>query len=237
MTVQTQFWNWQDAPLSPDPQRCAPIGQTWMTYLLGRWGGMNLGCYAARSVSTGSSPSSHWSGAAIDWRYQDPGMGRPAMLEQVIPWLLDNSLELGVQAVHDYAGKRIWRPPGCSGRPSSPSPQCGWKPATSSDMNPANTWLHIECLNTRWSDTRTVDQMLPPPPPPEDDMRQALIIQAGNGSATVGAWAVAPVGLQSKVFLTAADVEALRALDYDEVVLDGATFDRIPGAIPWDEVT
>ncbi|HEY6416329.1 MAG TPA: hypothetical protein VIX41_08830 [Acidimicrobiales bacterium] len=181
MTVQTQFHNWQQAPKTPDPGRCSPLNTTLSRYLIDRWGGQNLGCYNPRNTTTGSSPSTHWSGAANDWRYQSPGPGRSVLLADVLPFLIDNSLELGVQAVHDYAGKRIWRPPGTSGRPSAPSPDCGWKPATSSDMNPANTWIHVEVLATRWTDTRSVDDMLdtaPPAPPPAHRHRPALALLA-----------------------------------------------------------
>ena len=189
MTVQTEFWSWQNAPMKPDPKRCSPLNTTLNSYLLKRWGGQNLGCYNPRNTTTGSSPSTHWSGAANDWRYQSPGMGRQAMLDQVMPWLIDNSRELGIQAIHDYAGKRIWRPPGTSGRPSTPSPDCGWRPASSSDMQPANTWLHIEVLNTRWADTRSVEEMLatsPTPPAPASRPPQWWARERPRQTTTLG---------------------------------------------------
>lgn len=148
--------------MQPDPRRCSPINTTWNAYLLNRWGGQNLGCYAARPVVGGSSPSTHGSGAANDWRYQDPGIGRSRMLNEVMPWLINNSRELGLQAIHDYVGCRIWRPPGTSGRPSQPSPDSGWRQQTpGSQMGQSwALWLHLECLNTRWNDTRSVNEML-----------------------------------------------------------------------------
>ena len=160
MTVATAFHSWQDEPLSPDPKRCAPICSTWMAYLLDRWGGQSLGCYASRPIVGGSSPSSHASGAAIDWRYENPGPGRDVLMGQVLPFLINNSQELGVNAIHDYAGRRIWRPPNCSGRPAEVSPECGWRGSSGSQMQPWATWIHVECLDTRWSDTRSVDEML-----------------------------------------------------------------------------
>ena len=188
MTVQTQFWNWQDAPMSPDPKRCAPIGGSWFNYLLATWGGQNIGCYNPRPVRGGGSPSTHWSGAAIDWRYQNPGIGRTRMLNEVMPWLLNNSLELGLQAVHDYAGMRIWRPPGTSGRPTSPSPDCGWRPNSGSNMNPSSTWLHLECLNTRWSDARSVQEMMSTVPtiPIGDDDDMKHVVADGRGQQLLG---------------------------------------------------
>lgn len=172
MTVQHEFFDWGRNPMTPSPGRCAPICQTWMRYLLDRWGGQNLGCFVSRPVVGGSTPSTHASGAAIDWRYQSPGIGRQRMLNEVMPWLLNNSRELGLIAVHDYAGMRIWRPPGQSGRPTSPSPECGWRPNSGNQMNPANTWLHIECLNTRWSDTRSVPDMLPDDENGDDELTE-----------------------------------------------------------------
>ena len=102
------------------------------------------------------------------------------MLAEVMPWLINNSKQLGIQAIHDYAGKRIWRPPSCSGRPATPSPECGWKPSSGPQMKSGNYWLHLEVLPIRWHDPRSVAEMLNPPKPPEpkppdqgdDDMAQ-----------------------------------------------------------------
>ena len=170
MTVQYEWHSWQANPMQPDPKKCAPIMQSWWTYLRTHWGGQHLGCYARRPVVGGAALSSHASGAAMDWRYQDPGAGRTAMLAEAMPFLLNNSRELGLTAIHDYAGRRIWRPPNCSGRPGSPSPECGWRASSGPQMHPANLWLHIEVHPSRWSDTRTVAEMLgtdvPPTQPP-----------------------------------------------------------------------
>jgi len=165
--------------MSPDPKRCSPLLVTLGKYLRDRWGGQDLGCYVPRPVVGGSKPSDHASGAAHDWRYQDPGMGRSRMLNEAMPWLINNSLELGIQAVHDYVGCRIWRPPAQSGRPAQVSPDCGWRQQTPGSQmgQPWALWLHLAVLDTRWSDTRTIDQMLagggtgptPSPPPLEDD--------------------------------------------------------------------
>lgn len=130
VTVIDRFANWQHSPLDwtkPPYEACSPNLDTIETYLVDRWGGMSLGCHANRPVRSGGSVSSHSYGAALDWRYEDPGPGRDLMLSEVLPWILDNSDELGVQAVHDYYGSRIWRPPGHSGRPVAPSPECGWR--------------------------------------------------------------------------------------------------------------
>jgi hypothetical protein len=170
MTVQSEFVSWQTNPKRPDPKECSPICGAWWRHLFATWGGQFLGCYVNRPIVGGTSLSSHASGAALDWRYQNPGCGRSVMLAETMPWLLNNSRELGIQALHDYSGKRIWRPPSCSGRPAQPSPECGWRPSSGGQMHVANLWLHLEVLPSRWSDTRTVAQMLEtvtPPEPPE----------------------------------------------------------------------
>ena len=186
MTVQSSFTSWQTDPLEPDPERCAPICQTWSRYLCDTWGGENLGCYARRPVVGGTSISSHGSGAATDWRYQNPGPGRQVLLDAVLPWLIGWSLELGVQSIHDYVGDRIWRPPGCSGRPAAPSPECGWKTQHGSggQMGQAwATWIHIECHPSRWGDTRTVDQMLEHTEQEGDDMAMYVAAHPDNDKA------------------------------------------------------
>jgi hypothetical protein len=133
-----------------------------MNYLTDRWGGQNLGCYNSRPVVGGSALSSHGSGAATDWRYSDPGPGRVVLMREVLPFFVNNSRELGVQAIHDYAGSRIWRPPNCSGRPAEVAPECGWKQQSPGPQMGQSwaTWIHLECLPSRWDDDRTVEQML-----------------------------------------------------------------------------
>lgn len=181
MTVQAEFTSYQTNPKKPDPRKCSPVCGSWWTYLRTHWGGQNLGCYVNRPVVGGTLPSSHGSGAALDWRYQNPGPGRSKMLAEVMPWLINNSRELGIQAIHDYSGKRIWRPPGCSGRPATPSPDCGWKPSSGGQMKSGNFWLHLEVHPSRWNDTRSVSEMLgtpkpkpPIPPPPTKGFLMAL---------------------------------------------------------------
>lgn len=165
MTVQTAFWDYQSSPLA-DPHACSPRLDSIEDYLMGRWGGQDLGCYAVRPIVGGSTPSTHGSGAAFDWRYENPGIGRFAMLEEVIPFLINNSGELGVQAIHDYAGCRIWRPPAWRADGSD-----GWKVQTpGSQMGQSwALWLHIEIHPSVWNDGTPVAQLLdtaPPPKPP-----------------------------------------------------------------------
>lgn len=190
MAVATQFHNWQSSPMQPNPSRCSPFLVNLRDWLIHNWGGQNLGCWADRPVREGTSPSSHASGAALDWRYENPGIGRARMLNEIMPTLLNMSAELAVNAVHDYAGMRIWRPPGTSGRPTSPSPECGWRPNSGSNMNPSSLWLHIEVLNTRWSDTTPIDQLLagggPTPTPPPTEEEPVYIVRDPAGRIRVG---------------------------------------------------
>ena len=170
MTVQVQFSSWQTNPKQPDPKVCSPCCKQWWEFLRIRWGGANLGCYAKRPVVGGSSLSSHASGAALDWRYANPGPGRQELTRLILPWLLANSQELGLQAVHDYFGDRIWRPPGTSGRPAGPVGN-GWKKQYGAGGQMGETWatwLHLEVHPSRWSDTRPVEEMIEPPPPPTE---------------------------------------------------------------------
>jgi hypothetical protein len=75
----------------------------------------------------------------------------------VIPFLIDFSEELGVQAIHDYQRSRIWRPPGHSGRPAGSD---GWRdqPQGSQMGRDWARWIHIETHIDHWSDNRPVHE-------------------------------------------------------------------------------
>jgi hypothetical protein len=111
----------------------------WKAYVLGRWpGGVDLGTWTVRNIRGGASLSVHAVGRAWDWRYAGPGPGRGAA-EEAMALAIDHHELLGIQAVHDYVGCRIWR----SDRPGSGA---GWKP-----QRPGNgmgaawaAWLHFE---------------------------------------------------------------------------------------------
>lgn len=146
MTVMDKFFNWQDSGLDfndPRFEKCQPACRTLEDFMMYVWGGQLLGCHGDRDIIGGSKPSTHAYGAAPDWRYENPGIGRQRMLDEVIPFLIDNSAELGIQAIHDYAGSRIWRPPGTSGRGPTGT---GWlKQKAGSQMGQSwALWLHIE---------------------------------------------------------------------------------------------
>lgn len=173
MTVQTEFHDWQAFGI-PDPDRCSPLLIHLMDWLLDTWGGMDIGCYGERPVQGGTRLSTHAYGAAADWRFRDPGIGRARMLAEVMPILLNFSKEIGVQAVHDYSfipGGRVWRPPGTIWRPPG-GVEAGWKNQEGHGSGMGETWatwLHIEIHPTRWGEMRSIPDLLelePPKPPP-----------------------------------------------------------------------
>jgi hypothetical protein len=111
----------------------------WKSYVMDRWpGGMDLGTYAVRPVRGGTALSVHAVGRAWDWRYQNPGPGR-ATAEQAMAFAIERHELLGIQAIHDYVGSRIWR---CSRGGQGP----GWKNQRAGNGmgDPTAGWLHWE---------------------------------------------------------------------------------------------
>lgn len=174
MTIQTEFYNYQQNPNNLTPgDRANPNASSQLSnYLQRRWGGQYLGGYGERSIRAGVSLSTHAFDAAFDWRYENPGPGLAVADSEIVPMLIAFSKELGVQAIHHYRRGIIWRPPGTSGRPVGSD---GWKVQApqSSGMGQAwALWLHVEILPTSLGDTRTVEEKLansivvPAPPTP-----------------------------------------------------------------------
>lgn len=165
MTVQAEFYNWQQNPAGYAPGRnpVRPNSSTQLAdYLQRRWGGQWLGGYGERSVRGGSSLSTHAFDAAFDWRYENPGPGLYVADTEIIPLLIGMSAELGIQAIHHYRRCTIWRPPGTSGRPADSD---GWKlqkPASSGMGQAWALWLHIEFLPAALTDGRSVEERLDP---------------------------------------------------------------------------
>lgn len=163
MTVMTRYFNYQSAgkthPLFG--KGIQPALSILKNFVMQRWGGSNLGTYGVRTIVGGTSWSTHSFGTAWDWRYENPGMGRAAMLAQVMPFLIDNSGELGIQYVGDYVGSRIW----ISDRTGTDWDQ-RWKPQPrGSQMGQSwAQWLHIE-IHPDWAaDGRPIDEKLGFPP-------------------------------------------------------------------------
>jgi hypothetical protein len=169
VTVATDFFDWQRSGLNPKRApwtKCSPALVAIEEYLVEKWGGKRLGCHDDRSIRDGDSISSHAFGAALDWRYSDPGPGRKVLLSDIIPFLIENSKELGVQAIHDYVGCRIWR---CNRANDSNG---GWKeqPKAGQMGQAWAQWIHIEVNRAQWKDGRSVDEKIggakPEPWPP-----------------------------------------------------------------------
>jgi hypothetical protein len=131
-----------------------PVGMSVLrSYVLGRWGGADLGILAKppRPMRASVMPSLHNWGMAWDWRWAGPGPGR-GTADVVIQFCIDNSDALGIQAVHDYQACKYWKSYG------------GWKPAKPSASTgmgqPWGQWLHIE---RTWSEANrgtSIDSLL-----------------------------------------------------------------------------
>jgi hypothetical protein len=85
-------------------------------------------------------------------------------------WLIDNSKELGVNAIHDYLTSRIWYP------------SRGWHTASIQDGD----WLHIEVLPGAYSDGRTVDAKLAAAPAVKLDDMGLIVKTESNFYFTTG---------------------------------------------------
>jgi peptidoglycan hydrolase-like protein with peptidoglycan-binding domain len=145
------FTNWQDGRRPGRPYtRCSPNLDVITAELGRRFGGYSLGCYSRRPIRGGVAWSSHSFGAAKDWRI-DAASTRAA----AVSWLIKHHDLLGVQAVHDYVGSRIWR-----------SDRAGWRrqtPSASTGMGQAwAKYLHIETNAARWADATPVASRLMP---------------------------------------------------------------------------
>jgi len=158
--IETDFHNWQRHRPAPDPKfaslspNLAAIGDE----LSKRWGMTNLGGYQWRTIRDGHDPSSHGYGSATDRRYAEAG--RVVAVSEILPWLIENSRELHVQAIHDYFGSKIWH--------SNRNGLAGWQ---QQNANPRNgmgqSWaiyFHIETTLAGWSDNTPIPNRL------DDDM-------------------------------------------------------------------
>lgn len=119
MTVSTHFDSWQNGNrYQPGPPYSgSPNARALMDFERLAYGGTNLGVNVnIRPIRAGQTWSDHAFGGAGDWGYGDGrvgsnygGPGREWFVEEYAPWLIQNSLELGLQRIHDYFGDRIWQ--------------------------------------------------------------------------------------------------------------------------------
>lgn len=154
MTINHTFTDWRPVPLGEPFNRDSPALQQLLLATGRRYGCRSLGCYHQRPVRGSSAPSVHSWGAAIDIGYR--GSRDANVREMLCGYLVGNSAEWGVSAVHDYVGQRIWR----AGRTNDASEACsGWWRAQRRDSHGMGQtwakWLHVEVTRSGWMDPRS----------------------------------------------------------------------------------
>jgi hypothetical protein len=147
-----KFESWQAGRQPGAPfTKCSPNLQLIMEYVNERWGLTNLGCYGKRPIRGGTTWSSHAFGAAQDMSYRE-GPDRDVIVNEVIPFLVNNAAALGIQRVHDYIAKRYWQiGKGWIGRPP------GF----------VNDHLHVEVNTETWHWDSPIEERLKNAPKPE----------------------------------------------------------------------
>lgn len=192
MTVQTSFFDWANSGLdwdAPPYEQASPNLLALQSFLIQNYGGQGLGLHGDRPIREGAKISEHAYGAALDWRYSaltngGREVGRTVALNTLLPWLIGQSKELGICSIHDYAGDRIWRPPGTSGRPASGD---GWKKQYGAGGGMGESWatyFHIVTTKAAWANSLPITQRgiplpgtIPPVvvPPPEGTVGRELV--------------------------------------------------------------
>lgn len=157
MTIAKEFTNWQKKLKAEMAKftKASPALVSLKDYLIPTFGGADLGLYGVRKVR-GSlfAWSSHSFGSAWDYSYR--GLPRE-VAEKVIAFLISNSEELGIQAIHDYMNSRIWH------ADRSGDKNGGWKNQRKDKEGmgqPWGDWLHIEVNERKWADGRSVLEKL-----------------------------------------------------------------------------
>lgn len=190
MSVATKYFNWGKSGLDwdADPyEDMAPALISLFRYLEARWGGDGYGLDDYdRPIRGGTTPSTHAYGRALDWRWKaHPDVQARAFIDlktlrdEVIPFLVDNSAELGIQHImvqsSGWSGGNSWLPPAYrDGR--GQSHDGGWIRYE----NTYDGWIHIEVHPDHDMDARSVEEKLggavtPEPEtawPPYDPPRQ-----------------------------------------------------------------
>lgn len=148
MAEATRFKSWQKAgtPAAPYNVKSPNLVQL-VAYARRTWGLVNLGIYTHRPVRGGTAWSSHAFGAAADLGYTD----RPQLDATILPWLIANSRELGIQRIHDYQRKRYWE----AGK--------GWVAKSPGD---GNAWIHVETHVDDWGNDTPIEARLSTTPLP-----------------------------------------------------------------------
>jgi hypothetical protein len=152
MYTFTQAFNYQNTQPSAMgfPDHCSPSNVAMERFLM-LYGGRPLGCYANRAVRGGTDRSTHAYGAANDWRWGNVGAGfvevGRAKAVELADWLIADWQGIGIQAIHDYVGGRIWKP------------ERGWRSQFKSPTGMGQAWaqwFHIEFHPDAWYDNRSI---------------------------------------------------------------------------------
>ncbi len=113
MTVASSFVSWNRGRTPGAPFTAAsPNLLLLAAELRARWNLKNLGIYTVRPVRGGTAWSSHAFGAALDAGYgiRHGGPGIEVLEAEILPWLIENSAELGIQRIHQYQRTATGRP-------------------------------------------------------------------------------------------------------------------------------
>jgi len=148
VTEATKFVSWQKAGEPGAPyDRPSPNLETLRAHLAGRWHLKYLGTYNVRRARGSMAWSSHAFGAAVDLGFgaRHGGPGIDVLEAEILPWLIDNSAELGIQRIHHYQRSRYWE----AGR--------GW---VYKSPGAGNDWIHVETTREAWADARPVTERL-----------------------------------------------------------------------------
>lgn len=149
MTVASSFVSWNRGREPGVPfTKASPNLLLLAAELRARWNLKSLGCYVVRPVRGGTAWSTHAFGAAVDLGYDVARHGGPglAVVEaEILPWLIENSAELGIQRIHLYQRTRYWE----AGR--------GW---VEKSPGQGNDWIHVETHPDRWADITPIAQRL-----------------------------------------------------------------------------
>lgn len=162
------------SPWSADPAgRCLPRTDLLRKFLAARYDGADqLGCYASRPVTGGSSPSVHRDGRAFDLGFlRDEGQRQECFV-----FLVDNAGALGVQMVLNYArtgsegSGRYWR---LARYRDENAPEFG-------SWSKTGHWLHVEIHPSEALDSTPIAQLLgieePSPAPPHPTDRKEITV-------------------------------------------------------------
>lgn len=253
MTVQRTFFNWSTSGL--DPRRppfdggLSPNVRVLSNLLIDVWGGQRLGEQAViRPIRGGEALSAHAFGV-LDWRYQPgwlPGttartVPRTTVTDTIIPWLVDWSNELKIDAIHDYLGDRIWR----AGRTSNVADAhaAWWKPQNGQGGGMGESWagwLHIEPTRDGWGDARPITARgipIPgggatptPPPGPTKTKQEVVPMIIAAKQVNAGPWFVSIDGGQSRLHVAGPKADLFAAAG----MIDAGTARKVAG---WAQVT